>query len=93
MPEGADPDAVMDRVARAAAAVSGVLDEGVRPLAVSVSTERIVLRLQFWHDPLQGVTVTSAVVRAVAAAIAAAGWKGTVTSAPGVPPYVPSDEV
>jgi len=94
MPEGTDPDAVMDRVARAAEGVAGVLDdEAVRPLAVSLSEARAVIRLQFWHDPLQGAAVTSAVVRAVAAAIVEAGWKGTVTSTPGAPPYVPSDEV
>lgn len=81
-------------VTAAAATASGVLAAPVpRALATTVSPERVTLRLQYWHPPLDAIPVTSAVVEHVAAAIEADGRRGTVTSAPGVPPLVPPDAV
>ncbi len=82
------------RVTDAVAATPGVLDApGVRALVTSVSPERVTLRVQFWHPPLDGVPVTSAVVAGVAAAVDDAGWRGTVTSVAGDPPLVPPDSL
>lgn len=87
-------DDVLTRVTDAAASVDGVLSSApARALAVSVSSDRVVARVQYWHHPLRGVPITSDVVRAVAETLGDAGWKGTVTSTPGPPPLVPSDTV
>ena len=53
--------------------------------------ERFTGRVQFWHDPQEGVGVTSRVVAAIAALLAERSWVGTVTSDPGTPPLVPSE--
>lgn len=67
--------------------------EPVHAFAASVSGERVVVQLQFWHHPLHQAAVTSAVVLAVSDAVRDRGWHATVTSVPGVPPLVPPDVV
>jgi small-conductance mechanosensitive channel len=89
---GAGVDTLMEAVTDAAASVDGVLAEPEpRAYATSVSPERLVLRLLFWHAPLSGLTATADAVLAVHAALEREGWTGTVTSTPGVPALVPSD--
>jgi hypothetical protein len=78
----------------AAASVDGIHEpDGVSLLVVSVSHDRLTARVLYWHDPQEGLGVTSRVVRAVSARIAEQGWEGTVTSDPGTPPLVPSETV
>jgi small-conductance mechanosensitive channel len=87
-------DALMTAMTDAAASVDGVLaDPEPRALATSVSPERLVMRLLFWHDPLSGVAVTADAVLAVHTTLEREGWPGTVTSTPGVAPLVPSDSL
>ncbi|ODT42967.1 MAG: hypothetical protein ABS62_00840 [Microbacterium sp. SCN 70-200] len=74
--------------------VSGVLGTPPpRALPITIGPDRITMRLQYWHPPLDGVTVTAAVVRAVSVAIEGADWHGTVSSTPGEPPLVPPDAI
>lgn len=90
--DGIDVDQVAEAVTDAATAVTG--DHGeVRALVVSLSPERVTLTLQFWHASDTGVTTSSDIVREVSRALAALGTAATVTSDPGRPPFVPSDEV
>lgn len=91
---GAAVDDLAQHVADAAASVDGVHSrEPVRALVTAVSPERVTLRVQFWHHPLQGVPITSDVVRAIAAALETAQLAGTVTSDDVVAPLVPSDGI
>ncbi|WP_337007067.1 MULTISPECIES: mechanosensitive ion channel family protein [unclassified Microbacterium] len=91
---GAALDDVVDVVSRAAATAEGVHHrEIVRALITGVSDSRFTIRLQYWHHPLHGAVTTSGVVVAVSAALADAGWTGTVTSEPGAPPLVPPEAV
>jgi hypothetical protein len=90
----ADIDAVLTTLTTAASSAEGVhRREGVRTLVQSIGDERLTARVQFWHHPLHGVPVTSAVVVAIADALSEAGWQGTVTSTPGAPPLIPPDAV
>ena len=91
---GAPVDEIVRAMADAAASVDGVHDpESVNVLVVSVSHDRLTARVLYWHDPQEGLGVTSRVVRAVSARIAEHGWEGTVTSDPGMPPLAPSETV
>lgn len=82
------------RVTDAAAGTPGVIDSPpARALVVTVSPARLALRVQYWHPPLDGVPVTSAVVARIATAIEDAGWRGTVTSVAGDPPLIPPDMI
>jgi len=67
--------------------------EHPRGLVTEISSERISARLQFWHHPLHGVTVTDAVVRAIGALLDRRAWTGIVTSEHVDPPLTPQDEV
>lgn len=90
--DGIDIPALFDLLADAASHAEGVHSrEAARSLAISVSPERITVRVQFWHHPLKGVPVTSAVVLSVGQALKTARIAGTVTSAPGDPPLVTPD--
>ena len=87
-------DEVLAPLVDAARTAEGVhRHEGVRALVVSVSADRLTVRLQFWHHPLHGALVSAAVVIAVFDALGGLGATGTVTSVPAPPPLVPSDPV
>lgn len=87
-------DGVLDPLVDAARTAEGVhRHEGVRALVISVSGDRLIARLQFWHHPLHGALVSAAVVVAVFDALGGLGTTGTVTSVPAPPPLVPSDPV
>lgn len=91
---GVTVDLILDQLLDAVGSADGVhRREHPRALVTTVSTERLSARLQFWHHPLHGVTVTDAVVRAVGSLIDASAWTGTVTSEPASPPLTPPDEV
>lgn len=86
--------ALLAAVSAAAAETDGVLPTPApRALAVTVGPDRVTLRAQFWHRPLDGVPVTAAVVERLSGVIETAGWRGVVTSDPGVPPLIPPDAV
>jgi small-conductance mechanosensitive channel len=91
---GVAVDEIVREMTDAAASVDGVHDpEALNILIVSVSHDRLTARVLYWHDPQEGLGVTSRVVLAVSARIAERGWEGTVTSDPGTPPLVPSETV
>ncbi|MDT0144038.1 mechanosensitive ion channel family protein [Microbacterium sp. PRC9] len=91
---GAGVDEVVEALAESAAAAEGVLaDPAVGVLVTAVSETRITGRVQFWHDPARGLSVTSGVVAALTAGLARRGWSATVTSEAVVPPLVPGDPV
>ncbi len=92
--DGAAVDDIVAVLTDAAAAADGVHgDPGVVVLVSAVSTARLTARVQFWHDPLRGLSVTSAVVAALTAGLAQRRWPATVTSETVVPPLVPGDPV
>lgn len=63
-------------------------------LPVTISPERVIAVVQFWHDPVQGLVTRAAVVSAIAAALEHAGLVGTVTSADGTAaPLTPPDKI
>lgn len=89
-----DIDDVISALIAAASTAEGVhRREPVRALVLTVGPDRLTVRLQFWHHPLHGVRVTSAVVVALSDALTLADWNGTVTSTPGAPPLIPPEEV
>ena len=91
---GTPVEDLVSAVTDAAASVTGIQNpESINVLVVAVSPERFTGRVQYWHDPQDGVGVTSRVVRAVSGLLAERGWEGTVTSDPGTPPLVPSEAV
>lgn len=91
---GATVEAIVSALSDAAAAVGGVrTEEAVAVLVSAVSDERLTARVQFWHDPASGLSVTSDVVAALAAVLTGRGWAATVTSEAVVPPLVPGDPV
>ena len=68
----------------------------VPALTPSLQTRRpnaTVLHLQFWHHPLHGVAVRSAVVDAVADALAARSIDAVVTSEVPAAPLTPADRI
>lgn len=81
-------------LAEAAAGVEGV-DAGApaRTVMHAASPERWVLRVQYWHLPVDGPSVTSEVVVRLAQALADAEIDGTVIVDPGEPPLIPPDSV
>ncbi|WP_137845193.1 mechanosensitive ion channel domain-containing protein [Microbacterium sp. 2FI] len=90
----ASVDDVVTAVTDAAASVHGVFgDAAPRTLLTAVSADRVRARVQFWHDPQSGISVTSDVVQGLTALLAARGWTGTVTSEVAVPPLIGSDSV
>lgn len=64
-----------------------------RILIVTMSPSRVTLEGQFWHRPTEDVTVRSAVVKSVFAALDSQGYMATVTSEPGEPPLVPPETI
>ncbi|MFF2488392.1 mechanosensitive ion channel domain-containing protein [Microbacterium sp. NPDC058062] len=91
---GAGVEEVVEALAESAGAAEGVhADPSVGVLVTAVSETRITGRVQFWHDPARGLSVTSGVVAALTAGLARRGWSATVTSEAVVPPLVPGDPV
>lgn len=81
-------------VAALAAGAAGVLPEPApRALVTTVSAERIILSVGFWHPPREGAAVTAAVVEVIASGLETAGRDGTVTSTLAPPALTPSDAV
>ncbi|MFB7250888.1 mechanosensitive ion channel family protein [Microbacterium sp. NPDC056234] len=90
--DGRELTAVMDVLTDAAAKAEGVhAREAVRALIREISDERWIVRLQFWHHPLHGATVTSDVIAAVASALGEASIAGVVTDAPSASPLATPD--
>ncbi|GAA5204028.1 hypothetical protein GCM10025773_36580 [Microbacterium jejuense] len=91
---GASIDDVVKTLVDAATAVDGVHEIPVVAVVVTgVSPERIVASVQFWHQPADGVTVTSDVVRALAAALAERHGAAVVSSDVPAAPLTPADPV
>ena len=91
---GASVDDIVKTLVDAATAVDGVHEIPVVAVVVTaVSPERIVGSVQFWHQPADGVTVTSAVVRALAAALADGHGASVVSSQLPAAPLTPADPV
>ena len=87
-------DDLVKQLTDAAASVDGIHEpESVNVLVVAVSPKRFTGRVQYWHDPQDGIGATSRVVRAISTRLADLGWEATVTSDPGMPPLVPSEQV
>lgn len=90
----AEPDEVLSWLTDAAAGAEGVHKrESTRAVAIGLSPSRFTVTVQFWHHPLHAVPVASAVVVALAEALAAHSLTGTVTSDPGDPPLTVPDTV
>ncbi|AMB59694.1 hypothetical protein AWU67_13410 [Microterricola viridarii] len=88
------PERLGEVLSAAASAVDGVqTTEPARTLIVSVEPRRVTARVQYWHHPMRGVTVTSAVVTALAAACAERRLPASVTSALPEPPLTPAGEL
>ena len=89
---GRELSAVVDLLTDAAAQADGVhARESVHALVREISAERWIVRLQFWHHPLHGATVTSDVITAVADALGEASIEGVVTDSPVPPPLAAPD--
>ncbi len=74
-------DELLTLLETATTSVGGVSSgRGVRVLARTVSPERLVAHVQFWHSPTGGVGVRSDVVRALASVLDEERLVGTVTS-------------
>jgi small conductance mechanosensitive channel len=85
-----DPGAVRRRVISATVAVDGVMaDPAPTGAYTAIEPDRVTLRVRFWHDPAAGVTVTSDVVHAIAAASSHDGGTATVVAPPPVAPLTP----
>lgn len=90
----APPDEVLGWLTDAVAAVDGVHKrETPRALAVTLSPTRLTAKVQYWHHPLHGLTVTSGVILGLSEALRSHSLVGTVTSDPGDPPLVTPDGV
>ncbi|MGI9821953.1 mechanosensitive ion channel family protein [Agromyces sp. Marseille-Q5079] len=82
----ADRAEVRATLASAATGAEGVHHrEPITVLPVTIGPGRSVYRVQFWHHPLRGATVTAAVVDALGDALAVHGHVGVVTSDPPPP--------
>ena len=91
---GASIDEIVRTLVDAATAVDGVHEiPVVAVVVIAVSPERVVASVQFWHRPEDGLTVTSAVVRALADALAADHGASVVSSEIPVAPLTPADPV
>ncbi|KQW04817.1 hypothetical protein ASC66_13960 [Leifsonia sp. Root4] len=66
--------------------------EPAHTLITAISPQRITARVQFWHHPLHGVAVRSAVVVALAAVCAENRLLASVTSALPNPPLTTAEE-
>ncbi|GAA2985017.1 small-conductance mechanosensitive channel [Microbacterium terrae] len=74
-------DTVTDAVTDAVRAVGPVLAEPAPQLLfVAVSPERVRARVQFWFDPTDAVSASSAVVRAIGDLFDERGWQGAVST-------------
>lgn len=90
--DGRELATVVDLLADAAAQAEGVhARESVHVLIREISKERWIVRLQFWHHPLHGATVTSGVIATVATALDEASIAAVVTDAPAAPPLASPD--
>ncbi|MRG59106.1 mechanosensitive ion channel [Agromyces sp. CFH 90414] len=85
---------IRSAIGEAAVAVPGVHHrEAVHVLPVSRGGGREVYRVQFWHHPAHGVTVTGDVVDALAELLDRRGIAGAVTSEPPPPALAAATEV
>ena len=92
--DGPAADEIGAVVVDAATAATGV--HRGEPLVVQTiarTPTRTVLHLQFWHHPLHGVAVRSAVVDAVADALASRSLDAVVTSDVPTAPLTPADRI
>lgn len=79
--EGRAVDDLLELLESAIAPVPGVSSgTPVRALARTISPERLVAHVQFWHRPTKGVGIRSDVVRRLAETLDEEGVHGTVTS-------------
>ncbi|RZU66696.1 mechanosensitive ion channel-like protein [Microterricola gilva] len=87
-----DPGALGELLTATVAGVDGVHSrEAAHTLIVGISPQRITTRVQYWHHPLHGVAVTSAVVLALAAACEENTLTASVTSAVPSPPLTTAE--
>ncbi|MFB9308191.1 small-conductance mechanosensitive channel [Agromyces hippuratus] len=91
---GPSVDEVGTVVVDAATAATGVhRHEPLILRTIARTPERTVLHVQFWHHPLHGVAVRSAVVDAVADALASHSFDAVVTSDVPTAPLTPADRI
>jgi small-conductance mechanosensitive channel len=94
MLEATDRDDLVRTIADTVAAVDGVDgDHPVQVLTVLDAPDRLTVRARFWRDPMDGPTVDSAVVVAVADDLRDRGIEAVVTSVLPNPPVSPPTEV
>lgn len=90
--EGRALSDVVDLLTDAAAQADGVhTRESVHALIREISDERWIVRVQFWHHPLHGATVTSDVITTLAAALQQASIAAVVTDGAAPLPLTPPD--
>lgn len=89
--QSSDVDAERELVLETLRAVEGVLEEPP-PTVLLVASEatRLTVRAQFWHLPLRGPAVRSAVVGQVASTLAMIDPERAVIAPPPPPPFTPS---
>jgi small-conductance mechanosensitive channel len=81
------PEQLDELLTAAASGVDGVhTREPAHTLIITVEPQRITARVRYWHHPMHGVAVTSAVVKALAAACTEHKLPAAVTSALPSPP-------
>ncbi|GAA1131011.1 mechanosensitive ion channel family protein [Arthrobacter flavus] len=90
--DGGTLEATLAFLRAAVAEVEGVADsKPPRALAVATSPNRWTVRVQYWHHPLSGPSVTSDVLSGLSGALEDAGRSVSVTAVPGEPPLIPPD--
>lgn len=90
--ENVDVSELVALLAHAVSKAQGVrTKQPVGVLALSISPERIIMRVQYWHHPLKANPVTSAVIIVISEALDARRIAGVITSDTGEPPLVPPD--
>lgn len=88
------PERIGELFTATVSALDGVHTRGpAHTLIVAISQQRITTRVQFWHHPQHGVTVSSAVVTALAAVCAEHKLQASVTSALPNPPLTAAEEL
>lgn len=87
------PDILASLVAAVAEAEGVHTRENPRAMLVSVSPERVVADVQFWHHPTHGAAVSAAAVLSLSADLERRGWTATVSSEQAPPPLTPPEQV
>ncbi|NUL44365.1 mechanosensitive ion channel [Cellulosimicrobium funkei] len=91
---GTSVERVRALLATAATQAAGAdVTKPARALVQAASPERWTLKVQYWHLPLAGPTVTSEVITRLISALEESQLDGTVTANPGEPPLVPPDSL